>query len=313
MESDYERKKQMDIQFSKINTKYSIRSGIIPTKKDREEYTTPICSTFCSKSMVGCYLAHRRIWEEVVEKELPSVVIFEDDVVFTDTIANQLPLAIKELPEEWDLLHLGCLSCQESSLAFVHLFTNWSKLIKPSLEPYSDNLVIPNSTFGTEAYALSLAGARKLLELLPKASNHVDFMISNNLEKIKHYAIYPQVAYQHPNGFKYTNNGSLVPILLNTFVSNIRLQPRNPYNHTTLAYGLSIPLAQVNNSIIINGWSIIFFLCGIIHPWTFYVVLTLIIIDILYALYQSPNTIKPGQYTFYIYMLCIGFLIRNLM
>lgn len=312
METDHERNEHIEKQFSKINTKYSIRPGVIPTSKDRIEYASPLCSQFCSKSMLGIYLAHRRIWEEIVDKELPSAIIFEDDVVFTNNIATQVPLAIKELPEDWDLLHLGCLSCQESSLAFVHLFTDWSKLTKPSLKPYSKTLSIPNATFGNEAYALSLSGARKLLQLLPKASNHVDFMITNNLPKLNHYAIYPQVAYQHPDGFKYTNNGSSVPILLNTFASNIRLQPRNPYNHTTLAYGLSIPLAQVNNAIIINGWSIILFLCGIIHPWTFYIALTLIILDILYVLYYYPNTIKPGQYTFYIYMLSIGFLIRNL-
>lgn len=313
MDSDTQRVPHMEQQFKKINTKYTLRPGVLPSEEERRTFTTPLCQQFCSKSMLGIYLAHRRLWEEIVAKELPSAVIFEDDVVFTEDIAKRFPQAMKELPEDWDLLHLGCLSCHESSLSTIHLFTNWSKLIKPSIKPYSNSLVIPETTFGTEAYALSLSGARKLLEWLPQAFNHVDFMISTQLSKLNHYLVYPQVAYQHPEGFKYTNNGSSTPLLWNQTLSHIRLQSNNPYNHTNVAYALSIPIGQLHDTIIINGWSMIFFLCGIAHTWSAFIALLMILIDFVYALYVSPNKIKVNQYAFYIYMTCMGILIRNLL
>lgn len=312
MESDTHRMPRLLNEFKKINTNFRLRPGIIPSQNDRDMYASPLCRSYCSKSMVGIYIAHRKLWEEIVANETPSAVIFEDDVVFTDNIQTILPNAIKELPEQWDLLHLGCLSCHESTLSFIHFFTNWSKLVKPNLKHYSAHLAIPEMTFGTEAYAVTLEGARKLLALLPDATNHADFMISMVLPKLNHYSVYPQVAYQDPDGFKHTNNGASAPIFLNQMASSVRLQPSNPYNYTTLTYALSIPIGQVNDSIIINAWSIIFLLCGIGHSWSFWIALGYILMDFLYAVSVSPNKIKIGQYAFYIYMTCIGMVIRNL-
>jgi GR25 family glycosyltransferase involved in LPS biosynthesis len=313
MESDKHRMPRLLDEFKKVNTTFTLKPGIVPTQDDRDAYASPLCRSFCSKSMIGIYLAHRKLWEEIVANELPSAVIFEDDVVFTKDIETIFPKAIQELPKDWELLHLGCLSCHESTFSFIHLFTNWSKLMKPNLAPYSKHLAIPETTFGTEAYAVTLEGARKLLTLLPNGTNHADFMISMVLPQLKHFSVYPQVAYQDPEGFKHTNNGASSPVLLNNLASHVRLQSSNPYNFTTLTYALSIPIGQVKDTVIINAWSILFFACGLIHPWSGFGALAYVAIDFMYALSVNPNKIKSEQYAFYIYMISIGMVIRYLL
>ena len=69
MDSDIQRVPHMEQQFKKINTKYTLRPGVLPSEEERRIFTTPLCQQFCSKSMLGIYLAHRRLWEEIVAKE----------------------------------------------------------------------------------------------------------------------------------------------------------------------------------------------------------------------------------------------------
>lgn len=311
MESDKARLPHLNEQFGKNNTVYEIRPGIVPTQEDRRHYASPMCSTFCSQSMLGIYLAHRRIWEEVVSRELSSAVIFEDDVTFTQNIATVLPKAIQELPEDWDLLHLGCLSCSSSKPTLIHALTDWPKLMKPNLQPHTSHLAIPETTFGTEAYAISLRGAQKLLALLPRATNHVDYMITSVLAHLHHYSVYPQVAYQNPDGFHYTNNGSSSPLILNKVFTHVRIEPSNHFNHTTLAYTFSLPIARIGESnIIMNVWAILFLIMGL-SSYSALPSLLYILIDMMYASYWYPSQIKIGQYALYIYMVFMGMLMKH--
>lgn len=56
----------------------------------------------------GCYRSHLRILEDCLnDPSCENVCIFEDDAIFSEDFAERLPLAIKKLPDDWDMFYLG--------------------------------------------------------------------------------------------------------------------------------------------------------------------------------------------------------------
>jgi GR25 family glycosyltransferase involved in LPS biosynthesis len=303
MEKDKARETHIAKEFQKIHTNYEFSSGVIPTKEDRERYTSSLCNYSCSQSMLGIYLAHRNIWEFVVKHNIPRVVIFEDDVSFTQDIFPTFPKAFQELPANWDLLYLGCMSCGDT-YPFFYNFVRPKPIGKLPLTYYSEHLRIPYITLGTEAYAISLEGAKKLLQYVPYATNHVDVMITNHLSKLNCYLVYPRVAYQYQEGID-SNNNTSAPVLLNTFFSNINITS-DELTKTTVSYALSVPFAQVNNDMILNVWCVCFFLGGYFR-YICILLTSYLLLEYLYIRYIQQKEIHGYQYLLYLYFLWIGF------
>lgn len=310
MEKDVARKHHILEEFKKIHTEVEFSPGVIPTPRDRETYASPLCKQICSQSMIGIYLAHRRIWERMVEEHIPHAVIFEDDVAFTENIFTTFPKAFQELPPYWELLHLGCLTCGEKDV--LHL-AGALLVHKNPFAPnpiYSKHLRIPSVVLGAEAYALTLEGAQKLLQYLPYAENHVDVMISSILEKLQHYAVSPPVAYQHPSGFQISNNQAKAPVYINQILSSVRISHK-PTNHIHIAYTLSIPLAQLNDTTILNLWCVVFFLLGYLSVFLCVALFIYLLGEYLFMVWKKGKKGMEGQYAVYIYLLCIGQLLHE--
>ncbi len=51
---------------------------------DTEVYSRTIENSFLTKGEVGCVLSHKKVYEEFLTSEHRSIVIFEDDALFTD-------------------------------------------------------------------------------------------------------------------------------------------------------------------------------------------------------------------------------------
>lgn len=51
---------------------------------DTEVYSHTIENSFLTKGEVGCVLSHKKVYEEFLTSENRSIVIFEDDALFTD-------------------------------------------------------------------------------------------------------------------------------------------------------------------------------------------------------------------------------------
>jgi GR25 family glycosyltransferase involved in LPS biosynthesis len=87
--------------------------------------------------MLGCSLSHLKILTKVLNNRSSNVLIFEDDVMFTDVFSfEKLNNAILELPPTWDILFLG------------------ADPVQPTLK-YSENLIKVTHTWGSYAYALN--------------------------------------------------------------------------------------------------------------------------------------------------------------
>lgn len=57
----------------------------------------------------GCLRSHLKVVREAKRLGVPSVLVFEDDVVFDDQLEKKFGACIEQLPSDWDMLFFGAL------------------------------------------------------------------------------------------------------------------------------------------------------------------------------------------------------------
>jgi hypothetical protein len=157
-----------------------------------------------------------QILKEQVRNKWKHVLICEDDIVFERNMVKRFSKGIENLPEDWDLLYLGCgnqgghrgistkknkTSKYKTSLSIVSKDYNWYVNHRDDLRTPCDEedcpavddskfLSYPSAPGGTWAYAYSLNGAKKFLKFLnDKVTNHVDQLLIQAIQKGKLEAI----------------------------------------------------------------------------------------------------------------------------
>lgn len=147
------------------------------------------------------------ILREMVKKKWSSVLICEDDIILGRNIETRFKEGIKEIgTSRWDLLYLGCGNdCGNEGISmkprkgykrsFLSDYTSDDFYIK-----YKNDLRMPamkskkvsehiSQTFspgGTWCYAVSLAGAKKILKILDNnVANHIDQIYMKYTKKKK--------------------------------------------------------------------------------------------------------------------------------
>lgn len=164
------------------------------------------CSTssgrwLCTRGMIGCFLSHRRIWQHVVQEQLPAAVVFEDDVRICPDFAEKLRGLLAELPADWDVCLLGAFACMNADvepwyMKFYSFMTGGGRPSPGRTRRVSPGVFVPHRPTGTHAYVVSSRGAKKLLNLLPKARYHVD-LSAWALPELRLYASTPFLATQN--------------------------------------------------------------------------------------------------------------------
>lgn len=130
---------------------------------------------------IGCIKSHVEILKIAKERNLKNVLIFEDDVVFINSVVDN---TFEQLPNDWETCYIG-----------ANLHTN---LIK-----YSDNLFTIKQAFSTHAIAYNntifdfIINKYDNIEKLDNYADIYDVWLSNNIQpRNKSYIIYPLVAIQ---------------------------------------------------------------------------------------------------------------------
>lgn len=116
----------------------------------------------------GCLLSHLEVVREARRLGLPSILIFEDDVVFDDQFERKFTESIRQLPADWDMLFFGALHKDEP--------------IK-----VSDNIGRITQANSTYAYALRDTGFDAFIELNSKGNEVLD---ANSLVLQKEFNCY---------------------------------------------------------------------------------------------------------------------------
>jgi hypothetical protein len=113
----------------------------------------------------ACLDSHRQIWQYAIDKNYPFVAIFEDDAMFPSDFKNIYPIALQELPDNWDVWHLHATKARNIPCkAHVLLGTYVVK--------------IQCTMWGSHGYLISNNGCKKALKL---PNIPVDHILSRSL------------------------------------------------------------------------------------------------------------------------------------
>ena len=129
-----------------------LRQDIMRCKYGRDLFPTEI----------GCYLSHYNLWGRIVADEIPCALVLEDDADlngdFAPVVADVLALNCR-----WDVVHLAAHRRELVDVAFRGLAGRDYVFGR-----YKQRLL------GAHVYLISLAGARKLLDICREISEPVD-------------------------------------------------------------------------------------------------------------------------------------------
>lgn len=66
-----------------------------------------------TRGAIGCYLSHLNLYKTISEGDKPYGLVFEDDIIISNNIFANLNKALANIPNDWDMLLLGCycISC----------------------------------------------------------------------------------------------------------------------------------------------------------------------------------------------------------
>ena len=145
---------------------------------------------------IACSLSHRMVYEAMVKSNWNKVLILEDDVLPIAANLAELPAALAELPDSWELVYLGYLKHEKvtASLKVKQFFYKvissfglmaWSyKMVSNLLpKPYSKHLKKAGFHDCTHAYAVTLQAAKKLLAAQTPVVYRADDLLSATILK----------------------------------------------------------------------------------------------------------------------------------
>ncbi|CAG8443323.1 27575_t:CDS:1 [Dentiscutata erythropus] len=140
------------------------------------------------QTQIASYLSHYKIYQSVINNEYDTALILEDYIEFEPNIDTIITDTFKFLPSDWDLFYFGHCSDHEASGLFIDG--------QDSSAVYK--LYRSRHPLCTHGYAISRAGAFKLIEMLIPASQAIDSELAelNFLGLINSYSIVPPAIVQ---------------------------------------------------------------------------------------------------------------------
>jgi len=195
------------------------------TKPNLDANTTLFCKYFCSPSMIGCFLSHRKAWETMVNNGDEYSIIMEDDCEVVDDFQLELQLSLNELSFKqiaFDFIYLGCFgdcSRDETKTDNISKLQSYFLPQHNKLRQFENTYTfVPIAPVGFHCYLLTNSCARQLLALFPKADYHVDVSFLKVIDKFNVYATSKNLAYQYSTSENSTQS-SKFPILLNKILN----------------------------------------------------------------------------------------------
>ena len=161
---------------------------------------------------IGCALSHKNIYTEIINNGLKKTLILEDDVEPLMESLNLFSEIINELPGDWELLYFDYSKNerpQHLKKYWYHLQRmvgglKWDHTIINNLYPKHISKHVSAAGFHdyTDAYAITLSGAKKLLELQSPVSYVADNLlaIASSSKKVNAFISHPKLFQQLSQG-----------------------------------------------------------------------------------------------------------------
>lgn len=145
-----------------------------------------------SPGAYGCLQSHLAVVREARRSELPSILIFEDDVVFDADFNEKFSRYITQLPPSWDMLLFGGL----------HVYVRPQRI--------SENISKITNSYSTFAYALKQTVYDSFIELNSQSLEPVDKVNAILQKTFNAYCFTPHLAWVEEN-YSDTQNTHLHP------------------------------------------------------------------------------------------------------
>lgn len=244
-------KKQEPILGKKI-TRIPAIDGKSLSKEEINLNSTGLCSSFCSNSMIGCFLSHKKAWQSIVDNGDEYAIIMEDDCeLIKDTNGNfqiELKKLLDELiPSKPDFIYLGCFgACDPSKKYSLFEFISMQTMTKIKQSGKKSDVknkysFVPESPVGFHCYIISNSAAKKLINYMPKADFHVDVTFLNYADNFKVYAASKQLAFQAASTSNSTQTTSF-PNIINSLLDKCKTE-----KGVSIGYYFSCPLFVIGN------------------------------------------------------------------
>ena len=245
---------------------------------EKKDNSTNFCARYCSPSAIGVAMSHIECWKNIVNNNDPYALILEDDCTFVENFQLQFQKMFPQVPEDFDILYVGCLGgCSKDKRHddLIYFFSKYIMRISPGKPKspcktdrctrlaseglVSENVFVPEYPTGLHCYVISNKGARFLLSKIQgKIEGHIDVQILNYTNELNLYAFHPNLAYQDVSTDASTNLAGRFPRLLNNLFGRFRDSA-----NMGLDYKFSINMYQFYD-VPVNVYTLIFLLFGFI-------------------------------------------------
>lgn len=157
--------------------------GSLLSRKSLKAEVTPLGRHLLTPGMIGCFLSHRRCWQQCLRSAKP-LLILEDDAIleqggcggFRASLCASLD-ELQAIDPEWEVLLLGAMGMIHPEgwrMYGVNMIVGLVAGTVRSPRRLSQSIHVPGRPMCTHAYVLSPMGAARLLEAFPRANFHVD-------------------------------------------------------------------------------------------------------------------------------------------
>jgi len=133
--------------------KYNLMHDFDSGKKIRPDHT------YFNSGALGCYLGHMEFYERCFDQNLDYAIIFEDNVVLSDSFNEELESALSRLGNNFD-------AC------FFHCWSNVGEYV----EKCNNNIKKLKWVMSTKCYLINVKRMKKYYELFYPIFTHVDLV-----------------------------------------------------------------------------------------------------------------------------------------
>lgn len=134
-----------------------------------------------NKGSYGCLKSHLNIIKHAKEMCYKTILILEDDVIFSDDLDSIFDSYFNQVPNDWNILYLS---------------GNHNLHCGYSLDFISDKIIRCRMTYSTHSYCVNSNFYDKLIEVLENSNKPIDVTYSDMQKYSNFYSFYPGITSQ---------------------------------------------------------------------------------------------------------------------
>ena len=246
------------------------------------------------ESAIYCFLNHIRIWKYVVDNNLDSVLILEDDAIFDSDFETKFSKYWKYVPKDWDMVMLGCTTMCNRKKNIINYYAALFMNIKYINNPINQHVNKIQSFTGMHGYIINNKLCKALVNHCKIIYDGIEKQMCQFIQKNNQYNVFAFNDYlivQHLSASLSCVNSFSAPILINKVLDKIDISDNSKYK-VTLGYCLNDRWCGFCGTKIRWIMPILFTVgftvgCIYINRIPLLVFIILILIDIIYAWYNN--------------------------